>query len=107
MNYNIYYAGGLFSHKDLIGNLFLAEKINKASLGKYSCTLPQNIESDTNRAEQIRNNDLNALLRGDVALFNFDGTELDAGTVVEFMVAKMVDMPCVLLRTDFRSSGDQ
>ena len=37
---------------------------------------------------------------------NFDGTELDSGTVVEFCFAKMLDMPAVLLRTDFRRGGD-
>ena len=43
----------------------------------------------------------------DLALFNFDGTDLDAGTVVEFMFAKFLDIPAVLLRTDFRAAGDQ
>ena len=37
---------------------------------------------------------------------NFDGTDLDSGTVVEFCFAKMMDMPALLLRTDFRDSGD-
>jgi len=42
-----------------------------------------------------------------MALFNFDGTELDSGTVVEFMLAKFLDLPSVILRTDFREGGDQ
>ena len=37
----------------------------------------------------------------------FDGTELDSGTVAEFMLAKFAAMPALLLRTDFRVSGDQ
>ena len=37
---------------------------------------------------------------------NFDGCELDSGTVVEFCFAKMLDLPAVLLRTDFRVKGD-
>ncbi len=43
----------------------------------------------------------------DLCIFNFDGTELDSGTVVEFMFAKLLDIPAVLLRTDFRAGGDQ
>jgi hypothetical protein len=40
-------------------------------------------------------------------LFNFDGTELDSGTVAEFMAARFIDLPCVVLRSDFRKAGDQ
>ncbi|QWV97761.1 nucleoside 2-deoxyribosyltransferase [Geomonas nitrogeniifigens] len=107
MSYTIYFAGGLFNHKDLIGNLLVGEKISAVSNGKYICNLPQNIEVSAERAEQIRNNDIKSLLCSDLGIFNFDGTELDSGTVVEYMIAKMIDMPCVLLRTDFRSGGDQ
>jgi len=40
-------------------------------------------------------------------LFNFDGTELDAGVVVEFMLAKFLDIPAVILRSDFRTCGER
>jgi hypothetical protein len=39
-------------------------------------------------------------------LFQFDGSEVDSGTVAGFMLAKFADIPCVLLRTDFRKAGD-
>ena len=55
----------------------------------------------------IRNQDLKQVMACDLALFNFDGTDLDSGTVVEFMMAKVLDIPSVLLRSDFRASGDQ
>ena len=55
----------------------------------------------------IRNQDLMQVMACDLGLFNFDGTDLDSGTVVEFMMAKMLDIPSVLLRSDFRASGDQ
>ena len=42
-----------------------------------------------------------------MALFNFDGSDLDSGTVVEFVYAKLLDIPAVILRTDFRGGGDQ
>jgi len=47
------------------------------------------------------------LINSDVAIFNFDGPDLDSGTVVEFVFAKMLDIPSVLVRTDFRIAGDQ
>jgi hypothetical protein len=40
-------------------------------------------------------------------VFHYDGTELDSGTVVEYLFAKFADIPSVLLRTDFRNGGDQ
>ena len=39
------------------------------------------------------------------ALFNFDGTDLDSGTLAEFMIAKFADIPSVILRSDRRGSG--
>ena len=48
------------------------------------------------------------LMRSDVAMFAFDGIELDSGTVVEFMAAKMLDIPSVVYRSDFRGgSGEE
>jgi len=103
----IYFAGALFTHKDLIGNALLAKSIEGASEGKYQVHLPQHVETPQDRAEAIRDEDLKAVLESDMALFNFDGTELDSGTVVEFMLAKFLDLPSVILRTDFREGGDQ
>jgi hypothetical protein len=106
-SYSIYFAGDLFDHKHLIGNALLAEAIEKYSDGRYVCVLPQDLEQATERAADIRNQDLKQVMACDLSLFNFDGTDLDSGTVVEFMVAKFLDIPSVILRTDFRSSGDQ
>jgi nucleoside 2-deoxyribosyltransferase len=104
--FSIYFAGDLWSHKDLIGNAILADYIEKVSKGRYRVVLPQNLEQSTNRSVDIRNQDLKQVMTCDMAIFNFDGSELDSGTVVEFMYAKMLDVPCVILRTDFRSSGE-
>ena len=105
--YTIYFAGALFDHKELIGNAILASYINKLSKEKYRCILPQDLEQSTNRAVDIRNQDLNCVLSCDLAIFNFDGTELDSGTVVEFLYAKTLDIPALIIRSDFRGSGDQ
>jgi len=102
----VYFAGDLWNHKDLIGNAILAQHIEKRSKGLYRCIVPQDLEQADNRAVAIRNQDLKQVLSCDVALFNFDGHELDSGTVVEFMFAKFLDIPSVLLRTDFRTAGD-
>ena len=103
-----YFAGGLFDHKELIGNHLLAEAITQVSGGQWEPLLPQKAENQTRPdALEIRDNDFAMVLQSDAALFNFDGSELDSGTVAEFMAARFLDLPCVLFRTDFRSAGDQ
>lgn len=104
---SIYFAGDIFDHKDLVGNALLARHIETASSGRYRCVLPQNLEQASNRAVAIRNQDLLQVMQCDLALFNFDGDDLDSGTVVEFMLAKMLDIPSLIVRSDFRSAGDQ
>jgi nucleoside 2-deoxyribosyltransferase len=105
--FTVYTAGPLFDHKDLIGNALLAAYIEQGAAGQYVCVLPQDLAQATTRAVDIRNQDLLQVMRCDLALFNFDGTELDSGTVVEFMFAKFLDIPSVVLRSDFRAAGDQ
>lgn len=103
----VYFAGALFDHKDLTGNLQLARATEAASKDKYRFFLPQLISHQTTEPQAIRDLDFAELLSSDLAVFNFDGAELDSGTVVEFMAAKMADLPAVQLRTDFRAAGDQ
>jgi nucleoside 2-deoxyribosyltransferase len=105
-SYTVYFAGELFSMKHLIGNAWLAEAIYERSHGKYRCLLPQDFKWNGRGARSIRDDNLRALIACDLALFNYDGPELDSGTVVEFMFAKFADLPSVLLRTDLRTSGD-
>ncbi len=107
VSFTVYVAGALFTHKDLIGNAFLARAIEDVSKRRYVCVLPQDLEQATSRTVDIRNQDLQQVMACDLGLFNFDGTELDSGTVVEFMMAKFLDIPAVVLRTDFRTAGDQ
>lgn len=104
--YRYFHAGELFSLKHLTGNLDLAHAISNESRGRYTAILPQDLEVNPLRSSAIRDTDLLALVSADVALFHFDGPELDSGTVVEFMYAKFADIPAVLLRTDFRRGGD-
>lgn len=105
--YTVYFAGELFNAKHLIGNAYLAESIFERSHGRYECLLPQDLDTRRRSLRGIRDQDIQALLAADVALFNYDGAELDSGTVVEFMYAKFADIPAVLLRTDIRNGGDQ
>ena len=104
--YTIYFAGDLFDHKHLIGNAVLADFIERLSNGRYACRVPQTFEFVDHRGVEIRNTDLMEVMACDMGLFNFDGPDIDSGTVVEFMFAKMLDIPSVILRTDLRSSGD-
>lgn len=105
-NYKIYFAGDLFDHKHLIGNRLLADNIRLLSSSKFDPVLPQDHEQASFRATDIRDSDYELLVQSDVAFFNFDGTDLDSGTVAEFMVAKALDIPSVIIRTDFRRAGD-
>ena len=76
----VYFAGDIFNHKDLVGNLLLADAIKSVSDGRYHCILPQNLEQTTGRSIDIRNQDLLEVMRADLLILNFDGTELDSGT---------------------------
>ena len=105
--FTIYFGGSLFNHKDLTGNALLAEYIEKSSDNQYQCFLPQNVEQHQTTALAIRNQDLAKIIECDLGLFHFDGTELDAGVVVEFMLAKFLDIPAVILRSDFRTCGER
>ena len=104
----VYFAGDLFDSKDLGGNVMLASAIEEISRGRYEIILPQNGECEVKErtSQSIRDCDFQQLFSCDLIVANFDGHDLDSGTVVEFCFAKMADMPAVLLRTDFRFSGD-
>ncbi len=105
-SYTVYFGSALFDLKQLIGNAYLAEAIYEKSHGKYLCMLPQDFEPRGKTARAIRDQDIRALLACDLGLFNYDGTELDSGTVIEFMIAKFADIPAVILRSDIRRAGD-
>lgn len=105
-SFSIYFAGELFSLKHLLGNALLAEQIYTQSEGRYRCIVPQDLEQRDTSAIAIRDQDLLQVVKSDFGIFHFDGPELDSGTVVEYMVAKMLDIPSILLRTDFRKAGD-
>jgi hypothetical protein len=105
-SHTVYFAGELFNLKHLIGNAYLAEAIYEKSHGKFLCMLPQDLEPRGRTLRAIRDHNLRTLLACDLALFNYDGAELDSGTVVEFMLAKCADIPAVLLRSDIRAGGN-
>jgi nucleoside 2-deoxyribosyltransferase len=104
--YTVYFGGELFSLKHLIGNAWLAEAIYEKSHGRFRCVLPQDFVLPARGARAMRDHSLRALISCDLALLNFDGPDLDSGTVVEFMMAKFADVPTVLVRSDVRPGGD-
>ncbi|MEM7112697.1 MAG: nucleoside 2-deoxyribosyltransferase, partial [Chloroflexota bacterium] len=105
-SYTFYFAGDIFDHKHLAGNALLAEAIWEGSNGRFLSRLPQSFEHAYTRGVDIRNMDLKAVMACDLGLFNFDGPDIDSGTVVEFMFAKMLDIPSVIFRSDFRGTSD-
>ncbi len=105
-SYSVYFAGELFDIKHLAGNAAMKQAIELFSDGKYKCLIPQDFPQTDVSPKSIRDTDILNLLSSDFAVFNFDGAELDSGTVVEFMFAKFADIPAVVLRSDFRAGGD-
>jgi nucleoside 2-deoxyribosyltransferase len=104
--YTVYSAGGLFTQDELTTNILLKEAIWRLSEGKFQLFLPQSKELQVlDRSDvqsYIRNSDLLEVIKADILLVRFDGTELDSGTVVEFVMAKVLGKPTVILRSDFR-----
>ena len=105
-SYTVYFGSELFSLKHLIGNAYLAEAIYEKSHGKYRCKLPQDFEPRGKNPRSVRDQDIKTLLKCDLGLFNYDGSEPDSGTVIEYMIAKFADIPSVILRSDIRQAGD-
>jgi hypothetical protein len=104
---NVFFAGELFNLKDLIGNAYLAEAIYEKSHGRYLCVLPQDFDPRGTTPRTIRDHHIRSLVGCDLALFSFDGPDLDSGTLAEFMIAKFADIPSVILRSDRRGAGSR
>lgn len=107
--FSVYTAGEMFTQHDLAGNIRLKEAVWRRSAGRYALVLPQSKEPRDldlpDIAAHIRNLDLRNVMRADLVLARFDGLELDSGTVVEYMLAKQLGKPCVILRSDTRRSA--
>jgi nucleoside 2-deoxyribosyltransferase len=105
--YTIYSAGGLFTQDELAMNVMIKESVWRLSNGKFQIFLPQSREiqelDQPGVEAYIRNTDLLEVVKADILLIRFDGLELDSGTVVEYMMAKFLGKPTVILRSDFRS----
>jgi nucleoside 2-deoxyribosyltransferase len=106
-SYTIYSAGGLFTQDELATNVMIKEAVWRLSNGKFQLFLPQSREfqelDQPSLEAYIRNTDLLEVVKADILLVRFDGLELDSGTVVEYMMAKFLGKPTVILRSDFRS----
>lgn len=109
--YTVYAAGGLFTQHELATNVFIKDSVWRQSNGKFELVLPQSKElRELDRpdiAAYIRNVDLLYVIKSDLILARFDGLELDAGTVMEFMFAKFLGKPTVILRSDSRGLGEE
>ena len=109
--YTVYAAGGIFTQHDLATNVFIKDSVWRQSDGKFELVLPQSKElRELDRpdiAAYIRNVDLAYVVKSDLLLARFDGLELDAGTIIEFMLAKFLGKPTVILRCDSRRLGGE
>jgi nucleoside 2-deoxyribosyltransferase len=104
--YTVYTAGGIFTQHDLTTNVHLKKAVWQLSKGKFALILPQSKElrdvEIPDLPAYIRNMDLLQVTMADLMISRFDGLELDAGTLIEFMLAKQLGKPVVILRSDFR-----
>ena len=104
--YTVYAAGGIFTQHELATNVFIKDSVWRQSNGKFELVLPQSKElrelDRPDLAAYIRNVDLVHVVKSDLFLARFDGLELDAGTLIEFMLAKFLGKPTVILRCDSR-----
>lgn len=109
--YTVYAAGGIFTQHELATNVFIKDSVWKQSKGKFELVLPQSKElRELDRpdiAAYIRNVDLVQVIKSDLFLARFDGLELDAGTIIEFMLAKFLGKPTTILRCDSRRLGGE
>ena len=109
--YTVYAAGGIFTQHDLATNVFIKDAVWKLSNGKFELALPQSKElrelDRSDIAAYIRNVDLIQVIKSDLFIARFDGLELDAGTIIEFMLAKFLGKPTVILRCDSRRLGGE
>ena len=109
--YTVYAAGGIFTQHDLATNVFIKDSVWKLSNGKFELVLPQSKElRELDRpdiAAYIRNVDLLQVVKSDLFIARFDGLELDAGTIIEFMLARFLGKPTVILRCDSRRLGGE
>jgi len=105
-SYLAYLAGGIFTQHELATNVSMKEAVWRLSNGRFELVLPQSKElrqlDRPDLAAYLRNVDLHQLVQADILIARFDGAELDTGTVVEFLVAKMLGKPSVIIRTDSR-----
>lgn len=112
VTYRIYFAGALFDAQQLLGNALLAKAVYKQSAGKYIPVLPQALEQRfqsltyADAYKIIRDQDLHNVVRCDFVLANYNGTDLEPGTVIEVQTAKMLDIPVVIARSDFRKISE-
>ncbi len=103
----VYWAGPLFTAAELSSNVQIKSAVEASLQGRVRCTLPQSLMIPVVDERNIRNSDLKVLSRSDALIIWFEGAELDAGTVVEFTVAKFLDIPVVIVRTDPRREGTE
>jgi len=107
--YTVYTAGGIFTQHDLTTNVFIKDAVWRLSKGKYQLILPQSKElrelDRPDLAAYVRNVDLLQVVKTDIFIARFDGLELDAGMVTEFIMAKYLGKPTVILRCDSRRLG--
>jgi nucleoside 2-deoxyribosyltransferase len=101
----LYFAGPLFTQAERDWNRRIAARLT--ALG-HDVFLPQvEVQNlDALRADAIFTLDVDGVRSADAVVAVLDGADADSGTSFECGLAFALDIPIVVLRTDFRGGGD-
>ena len=97
----IYFAGPLFTQAEREWNASIVALLEE----EHEVFLPQR-DVTSGDPNEIFIGDLNGLLNSEVVVAIMDGTDADSGTCWECGHATARGVPVVLVRTDYRTTGD-
>jgi len=98
----IYLAAPLFSAAEIAFNLKFSEELNNEG---YITFLPQ-LECKNKKLTDIFSICKGGIDKADVVVAVMDGADADSGTCWECGYAFAKNIPVILVRSDFRNSGD-
>ena len=100
--YNVYLSGDIFSSGHPVGGSEISKGIHELSDGEYRCVTVTGFEGPhpcESNVQAVRNTNLMRIMSSDLCVFHFDGTHRCPSASMGFIIAKMLDIPTVLVRS--------